>query len=439
MLLLDMARTTTSGFYDLYYYISTKAFNLLCWYDIILVTERSIARITPTYELIDGTPFWVMSIFIAGVILIFSEASAPRGDISLMDLGPNNPTVVGNLGVAGALGSSTGSAQAYQPTVAPAGGGTVVPLVGDGGTPQTQPQPQQQPQTYAGYGGSYSSPDTASLANAYGAQFDAQTQAIQNAMNLAQQVANSGQSRVDQSYGVQQGGLQQQLQMGNANLDQSQNQLDLAKSNSLRDLGNNLRLASQSYANQAGTMGAGDSSAMDVLNYALSNQGNRQRNDVLQNAGQQQTGLNLQRSQLQGTYDQNQKMLDDWHANEMQAIVNQYATQEQQFQQALANAQGQKAIDLAYIGKGQAANSAIQQLQNLQATYNANTNQLQNAYSNIQAPDASLGAGLTNAYNVQPISAGQLTTQNLSNNQASFSPTDINANLKKTDQFGNPV
>lgn len=295
-----------------------------------------------------------------------------------------------------------------------------------------------------GGGGGYSryassGPDYTALANAYNAQFDAQTQGLQNSMNLNQQIANTGKTRLESSYGVQKGGLDQQLAFGNSNLDLSQNKLDLSKANSLRDLGNQLRLASQGYSNQAGIMGAGDSSAMSVLNYALSNQGNRMSNDINQNVAQQQTGLNLQRSQLKGSYDQNVKMLDDWHANQLQAIINQYATIQQQLQQSLTNAKGQKAIDLAYIGKGQAANQAIQQMQSLQATYNANLNQLQSSYSNMSAPNAALGNDLTREYNVTPIDAGSIKAASLQNNQAGYTPTYTNAGLRKTDTNGNPI
>jgi hypothetical protein len=272
--------------------------------------------------------------------------------------------------------------------------------------------------TGGGTTGGYRPPDYTALANAYLAQFGAQDQGLQNSQNLNQQVANSGQSRLQDSYNVQKGGLDQQLAFGNTNLDQSQKQLDITKANSIRDLGNQLRLSQQGLSNQAGVNGAGDSSAADVINYALGQQGNREASDISQNVTQQQTGLNLQRNQLTGSYEQNKNMLDDWHATQLQSIINTYAQTAQQLEQARTSAQGQKAVDLAYIGKGQAANQAITDMQALQASYNSNLNQLQTAYNNVQAPTAAIGAGLTSAYNVNPIDVNNLSSSSLAANTA---------------------
>lgn len=278
------------------------------------------------------------------------------------------------------------------------------------------------------YGGStnpnYHPPDYATLQNAYSQNFDSEINNLHNSQNLAQQVSNQGQNQVNQSYGVQKSGIDQQLAQGHANLDLAQQQLDTSKSRGLRDLGNQMRMMINSYGNQAGVMGAGDSSAMPMLSMALTNEANRNRGDLLQNVSQQQSGINLQGSQLDDNYQQQVKMLDDWKSQQLSSIVNNYASQLQQIQQQTAGLEGQKAIDLAYIGQGQAANEALQKLQALEAGYNANTNQLQTAYGQLQAPTTDISK-YSQQFQVNPVDAGQIQKLNFQNNAAGYTPDNI--------------
>jgi hypothetical protein len=269
-------------------------------------------------------------------------------------------------------------------------------------------------------------PDYGALENAYNAQFDNAMNGLNQQKDLAGQISQAGQNQVNQSYGIQSGGLDQQLAQGNANLDLAQNKLDTYKSNGIRDLGSEMRQAVQSYGNQLGVAGAGDSSAVALANYGLSKQGNRAMGDLNTSADQQQTGLNLQRTTITQSFDQNKKLLDDWKSQQIQNIVNNYASQLQQIQSQVGSAQSQRAIDLAYIGKGQAANQALSQLSTLQQSYGSNLSQLQNAYGQLQAPSTTV-AGYNDQFTVNPLTSDQVSANSLANNTASttFTPTAI--------------
>ena len=276
--------------------------------------------------------------------------------------------------------------------------------------------------TGIGTSGGYQPPDYTALANAYNGQFDNSIGNLNHQQQLAQQIGQSGQNQVNQSYGIQEGGLEQQLAQGNSGLDLAQQKLDTYKSNGLRDLGSEMRQSVQSYGNQLGVNGAGDSSAVGLANFGLSQQANRAANDINTSAGQQQTGLNQQRSNIQTGFDQNKKMLDDWKSQQIQNITNNYATQLQQIQSQIGSGQSQRAVDLAYIGKGQAANQALSQLQSLEQQYGNYNNQLQQTYGDIKAPTAQI-QGYDQQFQVNPLSTQQLSASNLSNTQTMTDPS----------------
>lgn len=302
--------------------------------------------------------------------------------------------------------------------------------------PQGSPQPGNTPTGNQAYYGSSAQPGSGNPAayNAFVGSYDNQVNGLQNQYGALDAYRNADINNIDTLFNPQANTLQAQHHSGLANLDLAQNQLDTQRSQGLRNLGNQLRGALNGYQNQIGVMGAGNSSAAPMLGYALTQQGNRQMADMNQNYAQQQTGLNQQRSDLETNFKNQMDNLGAWKQSQLNTIASQYGQKQQALQQAIMQAQGDKARYLAMYGQTALANDALNQMKQLEAQYSDQIGQLHSQFQNTYAPQADLSQ-YTGQPNINPITPGQLSQLDLQNNAANPDNTSATASLlKRPDQ-----
>ena len=225
----------------------------------------------------------------------------------------------------------------------------------------------------------------------------------------------------------QQGAIDQQYQTGQANHQLGQQALDTSHTNSVRDLGDQLRTALAGYQNQLGVQGAGNSSAAGLLSYALQNQGQRGMNDLNDQYNQQQSGLNVAGNDLDQKYTLSKQQLETFKTDNLQQIAISYSQQADQIKQALSQATGQKAIYLQNAG-ADLANQALAQMKQLEQQYSDGHSSVDQAYqiakSNAPTQDISQYA---NNFNVNPLTTQQIQATSLQNNQPQNNQTNYNS------------
>jgi len=259
----------------------------------------------------------------------------------------------------------------------------------------------------SGSGGSTSKVDPNFVNQAY----DTKIAGLQSVLDTLQPQQDSANLQVNNQYQNQANALQTQQAQGHRNLNLAQNQVDQQKASSLNDLRHQVETMGMSYNNQLGAFGAGDSSAAQLIQQALSGQASKNRNSVMQSAGQQTQGIQLQGQDLDTEFQNNMKSLDDWKAASLNDIATKFLQQRQAIQQQMVGANADRYQALAQADASY-TNQAIQQLANLEGVYKQQASDLVGRYQSMTAPNQQISGNLLQ-YAVNPISAGQL--QNIGN------------------------
>lgn len=213
--------------------------------------------------------------------------------------------------------------------------------------------------------------------------------------------------QIQGSYGSQKSGLDTSRANTNAELDSASQKVSDRKASSIRDLESNIR--NQLYAGQVmlGSRGAGDSSAVNQYNYALTQQGNKNRSQLLKEANASQADIDLRRNQVTNTYNDNINQLDNWVGQQKLQVAQYISDKRAQLQQMLANGQIERGQALAALDQQimQNAYSRLQQVEAQQANFknslmqwalnnSSNIQQAQNAIAQYgQVADPTFSAG----------------------------------------------
>jgi hypothetical protein len=198
-------------------------------------------------------------------------------------------------------------------------------------------------------------------------------------MNSINDIANQGlaglepqkqaqEAIANNSYGQGVSDLQAQQTEGNAQLATQSRKANENQTKTLYDLNDALRNSFNSGANILGGLGAGDSSAVNQYSYALTQQGNKNRGNVMAQTASIQNDINDRIASLQRTVTQGIKQLDTEKANTLQSIAQWYASAQNQIRAT----KGQNVVALGQ----QALSNAIQAVQQAQADFAAKQNSL---------------------------------------------------------------
>ena len=237
--------------------------------------------------------------------------------------------------------------------------------------------------------------------------------------NILNQFTTS-KNRLDTGYNV-----------GLGNLDSSQNQVNAAKERSLKNLRDSIMMQSQGYANQLGSMGAGDSSAAGMINYALGQQGARERGNVLEESGAQLTGIQRQREDLERNYQNQTTDLENWKNTTLSDIVTKF--------QAMRNEISNKIVDARArsFAEQNLVNQAVSELQNLENNYRSQAEQMNQLYQNALAPQNIQIDPSLQQYQVQALSPTQLDALRMP--QAVNPESELTSILRRRDEENRPI
>lgn len=265
-----------------------------------------------------------------------------------------------------------------------------------------QPGPTGTPTNVASGGASGANTNPDFINQAYNTKI-AGLRSVFDTLNPQQDAATLN---VNNQYQNQSNSLQGQLAIGQRNLGLAGQQVQDSKAKSLDDLKRQVQTQGMSYQNQLGAYGAGDSSANGLIQQALSGMASRNRGNVLENAGQQQQGIDLQGQDLNTEFQNNLKSLDDWKSSSLNDIATKFLQQKQAIQTQMQSADADRYQALAQADASY-TQRAIQQLAQLEGIYKQNATDLVTQYQQIQGPNAQINPALQQ-FAVKSITPGQI-------------------------------
>lgn len=201
----------------------------------------------------------------------------------------------------------------------------------------------------------------------------------------------------------------------NTQYDNSVNQVNTQKAKSLRDITSNMRNAFQAGNAYLGTRGAGDSSAANQYQYALSK-------DAAKQTGQLNEFVNGQLNNLTSQRDTQMQQIAQWFSQQQMAI-----------KQQIASGQLQRSQDIATLSK-QALDQAIQWKNQVEA-------QATNTYNGLLSWAASNSTNvsqLTQNISQIPQVMGQFNMNQMNGRNMPAAGYGYNSN-ERLDLFGNPI
>ena len=196
--------------------------------------------------------------------------------------------------------------------------------------------------------------------NAYAPLF-AQLDAMAGLIPQQQQQREQG---IQNMYGSQVGEIQGARDSAMAGLDVSKQQVAQRQANSVRDLQENLRNMLQAGNIQLGVGGAGDSSAKDMLSFALSKAAARSGADISNQAQAMYTDIDMLGNQIKATYDDNLAKLATWRDNNLSEVTKWAQEMLMNIESQKATAKGQQAAALA-ANETNIINNALSRLQQI--------------------------------------------------------------------------
>lgn len=334
-----------------------------------------------------------------------------------VNLQGSNPYLQGgSLSVQPAYGGNLQSGNTSSVSLGQWGNPTIAPWASSAQPPVHDATPTNNVGNNTGGGGTGGGGTNPTLVNAINTNYGQQQRGFQDQINMLSPAYSDNQTNIAGQYGAQHDTLQHQYEGGLASQDLAQNQLEQSRARTFRDLTHQMSGAVSGYNNQLGTFGAGDSSASGLINYALTQQGNRQIGDLNQQVGNQQQGLQLQGHQLQVQYTGQVANLDQWKNQALSTLGQQYASTMTQLQDALSGSQGTQAQTLAMYGQGAAAQDIMNKLsaidthvtnarQTLDSAYNSAPNSDLTKYNQFSTTAPTV-AGIQGV-NLSPVAASQ--------------------------------
>lgn len=223
-----------------------------------------------------------------------------------------------------------------------------------------------------------SAPDTSGITNQINENY-------QNALNLINQRAAAlpGYQAQDTGYVTDQyGNMVKSLQQGQQS---AQEKLGLAgqavqanKATSIADLGSNLRQMMNATQMQLGALGAGDSSASQVMApYAFSKIAAKEGAGIQRQANQQLADIESKKVDLQSTYNTQLAGIEQWKGDQLNQLTQYYRGLQSQIEDAKMNASAERGQQLQQLEVGlfNTATQKAQQIETEARNYQASLSQ----------------------------------------------------------------
>ena len=229
--------------------------------------------------------------------------------------------------------------------------------------------------------------------------------------------------------------LQAQQAQGNAALDIARRKAQENQVSTLNDLTENLRNMFNSGQTYLGARGAGDSSAANQYSYALTQLGNKNRGNVMNQTASILNDINDRANQLQMQVTQGIKQLDTEKGTQLQGIAQWFA----QAQAQIRATKGQNIVALGQQALDNAMNAINQVNANAQAQKNSLLQWAENNATTIQGLKSNMQQVFGN-YNPQLPVAGNLPglTGGAVGSSGNYYPGS-NQTDQRLDIFGNRI
>lgn len=237
--------------------------------------------------------------------------------------------------------------------------------------------------------------------------FDAKLAGLQSQLDALNPQQQAGERNIANQYQTKDVRLAEDRAVGLKNLASSLNQVQDSRTRGLKNLGDQMRQKSMSYNNQLGAVGAGDSSAQQLINFALGQQASGARGDLVRNASGQEVAINDQQATLEREYTRNKQDLDTWKQSSLADLAQKFAEVRNNIANEMSNATLERQQQLAQYDAG-VTQAAIQQLSNIENMYRQQAADLTNRFNSMYAPtDIQIDPTLKQ-YDVKPISVADI-------------------------------
>lgn len=187
----------------------------------------------------------------------------------------------------------------------------------------------------------------------------------------------------NQNAAVQENALNNAISSGRANLDFQDQQNQQAKARSYRDIAQGIRNTLESSANRLGTMNASDSSAANMLQYALANLQAQQRGQANDVFGTNQAQIGMARTNMENEFNNQLMAFNQEKRNRIQEISDRFQQTRAQILDEMAQSDESRRLALADLGQ-QVTSAALADISALENQYNTAAQQwLQQALSAV--------------------------------------------------------
>jgi hypothetical protein len=150
---------------------------------------------------------------------------------------------------------------------------------------------------------------------------------------------SGAEANIAEQYGALSRGLGQQLESGKQTIDTLRSDVEARKNQSINEMARQMRSALQASQMQLGAMGAGNTSASELmLPYAFTKETGRQGAGIASQANQQMSDLDKEYIGIESQYNAGLQELDLWKSNSLNEVRNYYGQELSRLQQAKAGA-----------------------------------------------------------------------------------------------------
>ena len=233
-------------------------------------------------------------------------------------------------------------------------------------------------------------------------------------------------NQADTMFNQQKTGFENQRSEAFGDLDRSRQEIDANKSEALSDLSSDLRTQMESFSRMLGAMGAADSSAAGMGQYAYGRMGQQARSDIWKQANDLVSQVNVRREKVNSLFSDNMRQLADWKTNQLGTIENDFKAKMQQIEQAKMQADAGRIAQLNDIQmqiQQQAMTTALQVDQRVASMAASSQQWAKSQAQNLDGLKNQLSQSLQ-AVGLNPVTVDPLASTQV-NNGFAFGANDV--------------
>lgn len=269
--------------------------------------------------------------------------------------------------------------------------------------------------------------------------FDSYVRSLDEQLGLLPEKYDNLMGNITNLYGGQKGTIDINRTNQNASLDKANTDVDTGQVKTLRSLSDTFRQSLDAGNTKLGSLGASDSSATPMYSYALSLQDNKNRGNVLEQTNAMKNDIQLKRTQVNSTLDDEINKLDTWKNSQLSDLATWLQDNKSKIAGAKGIAERERSTALANVDM-----SALSRLQQLDDQF---TNYKQSLSQWALGHQSQLDTVLASIGKIAQVDAPKYVQQGIDSAidaSRSANPADLFGynpfgTSRKTDRFGNPI